>query len=61
MFFVDDKEFEGVSVEEAVNKALISLNTSRDKIDVKVICEESKGLFGMKGSKTAKIRVSLKK
>jgi spoIIIJ-associated protein len=53
-------EFEGGTVEDAINKALESLSVSRDEIRIKVVCEEKKGLFGMKGAKPAKIKVFLK-
>ena len=55
------KEFEGTTVEEAIRKAVIELRVSKDKMDVKVVCEEKKGLFGMRGAKLAKIKVVLKK
>ena len=45
---------------EAIKKALDLLQVSRNEINVKVVCEEKKGLFGMEGAKTAKIKVSLK-
>ena len=53
-------EVEGNTVEEAIKKALELLKVSRDEIEVKVVCEEKKGLFGMKGAKPAKIKVFLK-
>lgn len=53
-------EIEGVTVEEAIKKALLVLNVSRDNIVVKIVCEEKKGLFGMEGAKLAKIKVYLK-
>lgn len=54
-------EVEGKSVEEAIQKALKELHVRRDKIKIEVLSDEKKGLFGMLGSKPAKIRVSLKK
>ena len=54
-------EVEGNTVEDAIKKALDILAVSRDAVDVKIVCEEKKGLFGMKGAKSAKIKVSLKK
>lgn len=56
----DTYDFEGASVEEAIKKAMEALKVSRDEINVKVVCEEKKGLFGMEGAKLAKIIVSLK-
>lgn len=53
-------EFEGITVEEAINKALKELNLSRDKIKIEIVSEEEKGLFGMAGAKPAKIRVNIK-
>jgi spoIIIJ-associated protein len=54
-------EFEGPTVEAAIKKASISLNVSRDEFEVKIVCEEKRGLFGMGGAKPAKILVILKK
>ena len=61
----DDKrqksiEVEGGTVEEAIQKALDVLKVSREDVQVKVVCEEKKGLFGMEGAKPAKIKVTIK-
>lgn len=53
-------EIEGSTVEDAIKKALVMMKVSRDELDVKVVCEEKRGLFGMEGAKPAKIKVSLK-
>lgn len=53
-------EVEGKTVEEAIKKALDILKLPRNKIKIKVLSEEEKGLFGMPGAKPAKIRVSIK-
>jgi len=53
-------EVEGISVEEAISKAVDLLNVPRDELNVKIVSEEKKGLFGMEGAKPAKIIVSLK-
>lgn len=53
-------EFEGVSVDAAIKKAVSKLNVSRETINVKVVCEPQHGLFGMEGAKLAKIKVSIK-
>jgi len=55
-----NKMFEGGSVEDAIQNAMDELGVSRDEINVKVVCEEKRGLFGMDGAKPAKIRVTLK-
>ena len=51
------REFEGGTVEEAIKKAEAALGVSRETLDIKIVCEEKKGLFGMQGAKPAKIKV----
>lgn len=53
-------EVEGRTVEDAIKKALEVLNVNRDQLDIKILCEEKKGLFGMEGAKPAKIKATLK-
>ena len=53
-------EFEGGTVDEAVKKAIETLNIPRDQFDVKIVSEEKRGLFGMDGAKPAKILVTIK-
>ena len=53
-------EIEGKTVEEAVKKALKDLDLPRSKVKIEVLSEEKKGLFGMRGAKPAKVRVTLK-
>ncbi len=53
-------EIEASTVEEAIKKALHILNAQRDAVNIKVVCEEKKGLFGMEGAIKAKIKASLK-
>ena len=57
----NDLEFEGSDVEDAIQKAIDFLKVSRNELSVKVVCEEQKGLFGMNGAKSAKIKVKIKK
>lgn len=47
------------TVDEAISVALEELNANRDDVNVEIIDEPSKGLFGLIGGKDAKIRVSL--
>ncbi|MBW6411772.1 RNA-binding cell elongation regulator Jag/EloR [Clostridium weizhouense] len=54
-------ELEGKTVEEALKKALIELNTTKNMVEVEVLEEGSKGLFSFIGSKPAKIRVTIKR
>ena len=47
----------GKTVEEAIQSALIKLNTSIDRVEVSVLEQPAKGLFGLIGAKDAKIEV----
>jgi spoIIIJ-associated protein len=51
-------EIEGITVEEAIKKALQVLKLPRNKVRIEVLAEEEKGLFGMSGAKPAKIKAS---
>ena len=53
-------EVEGKTTKEAIDKALKKLRVTKDKVDIKILSEEHKGLFGMNGHKLAKIKVTLK-
>jgi predicted RNA-binding protein Jag len=53
-------EFEGNTVEAAIKKAVKTLNVPRETLNIKLVCEEQRGLFGMAGVKAAKIKVTLK-
>ncbi|HDM38010.1 MAG TPA: hypothetical protein ENG55_03005 [Candidatus Omnitrophica bacterium] len=53
-------EVKGATIKDAIEKALKKLNVSRDQIEVKVLSEENKGLFGMRGARSAKVRITLK-
>ncbi len=48
------------TVEEALKAALLELNAKESEVEVEVIEEPSKGLFGLIGAKEAKIKVTLK-
>jgi len=48
------------TVAEAISSALSELKTTRDNVDIEILEEPSKGLFGLFGSKPAKVRVTLK-
>ena len=47
------------TVDEAVNQELAELGASKDEVDIEII-EETKGLFGILGSKEVKVRVTLR-
>ena len=53
-------EVEGKTVEEAIKIALKKLGVSKEKATIKILTEEDKGLFGMRGAKPAKVRVTVK-
>ncbi len=53
-------EIEGITLEDAIKKALLKLKVPREQISFKVVSEEQKGLFGMPGAKPCKIIVTLK-
>ncbi len=54
-------EFEGKAVETAVKKASKELNIPEDKLEYDVISYGSTGIFGIVGTKKAKIRVKINK
>ncbi len=47
------------TVDEAIKEALIELGANEDDVKIEIIEEPSKGLFGLIGSKDAKVRVSI--
>ncbi len=53
-------EIEGPTIKTAVAKALAALGARRDQVTIKILSEEEKGLFGMKGAAQARVRVTLK-
>ncbi len=50
---------ERATVEEAVKAALEELKAERSDVEIEVINEPSKGLFGLIGSKNAKVKVTV--
>ncbi|AGL03978.1 RNA-binding cell elongation regulator Jag/EloR [Desulfoscipio gibsoniae] len=53
-------EKSGKTVDDAVEIALAELNVSREEVDIEIIEEPSKGLFGFIGVKPARVRVKIK-
>ncbi len=53
-------EKRGKSVEEAVELALTELGVSDEDVEVEVLEEATKGLFGLLGTKGARVKVTLK-
>lgn len=48
------------TIEEAIDAALEELKSDRDKVDIEILEQPSKGIFGLIGSKHAKVRVTLR-
>ncbi len=48
------------SVDEAVQEGLTKLDTTMDEVDISVLEEGSKGIFGFIGSKSARVRLEHK-
>lgn len=46
-------------MDEAIKKALEQLKLKRDDVNIEVLSEEKLGLFGLRGAKPAKIRVTV--
>lgn len=52
-------EIEAKTVKEAIKEALKTLHATEKEVTIEVLKEEQKGLFGMQGAETAKVRVVL--
>jgi len=52
-------DVEEKTVDAAINKALEQLQVSRDQVSVEILEEGTRGLFGILGAKSAKVRVSV--
>jgi spoIIIJ-associated protein len=51
----------GKNVESAIENGLKELGVTRDKVDIEILDEGSKGVFGLIGAKPAKVRLTIKK
>ncbi|MBR3627947.1 MAG: protein jag [Elusimicrobia bacterium] len=56
------KELEktGKNIEDAIEKGLQELNCSKEDVEIKVLDEGTKGLFGLMGSKPARVLLTIK-
>lgn len=54
-------EIEGKTPEAAIRKALKILKVTRKDVEIKILSEEKKGLFGMEGGKPSRVRVTVVK
>ncbi|MBZ4652973.1 MAG: single-stranded nucleic acid binding domain protein [Peptococcaceae bacterium] len=50
----------GRTVEEAVSQALAELKLKKDEVEIEILEEPNKGIFGLFGSKNARVRVTEK-
>lgn len=50
----------GKTVQEAIDLAIEELQCSRDNVDIEVIEEGTKGIFGLIGNKVARVKVTVK-
>jgi predicted RNA-binding protein Jag len=63
---IDEKDFEKVvevearTVKDAIEEALELLEAGENEVQIEVLKEEHKGLFGMEGPRLAKVRAGLK-
>ncbi len=53
-------EVDGKTVQEAIRKGLSILGVERRQVSIRILSEETQGLFGMRGAKPAKIQMSVK-
>lgn len=48
------------TVKEAIDLALVELNASEDSVEIEVLEEGAKGIFGLIGNKLARVKVTIK-
>jgi len=53
-------EIEARTTKEAIEQSLKTLKVKRDQVEIKILAEGEKGLFGMEGASKAKVRVTVK-
>ncbi|UCD54665.1 MAG: Jag N-terminal domain-containing protein [Candidatus Omnitrophota bacterium] len=53
-------EVEAKTSKEAIRIALERLKVKKEDVEIKILSEEHKGLFGMEGAEPAKIKVIVK-
>jgi len=57
---VKELEVSGKNIEEAIEIGLKELNCSKEDVELKILDEGTKGLFGLMGSKPAKVLLTVK-
>lgn len=50
---------EGKTVEDAINQGLLELEVKKEEVEIEIIEEGSKGLFGLLGSRDSKVKLTL--
>ena len=50
----------GKTIEEATEVAILRLGVSRDRVEVNIICQPNRGLFGLFGHRDAEVEVFVK-
>ncbi len=53
-------ETSGKNIEDAIEKGLQELNCSKEDVEIKILDEGTKGLFGLMGAKPARVILTLK-
>lgn len=53
-------EVEAKTTQEAIRIALEKLKLRKEDVEIKILREEHRGLFGMEGAEPAKIKVTVK-
>ena len=53
-------ELTGKNIEDAIEKGLKELNCSKEDVEIKVLDEGTKGLFGLMGAKPARVLLTIK-
>lgn len=57
---VKELEISGKNIEEAIETGLKQLNCSKEDVELKVLDEGTKGLFGLMGAKPARVLLTIK-
>src|SRR5438477_12663129 len=52
-------ETEGDTIDEAIERALNALQVGRDRVEIEILADASRGLFGF-GGKKARVRATLR-
>lgn len=53
-------EIKGKTVNEAIDNGLRELSTKKEKVEIEVLEEGSRGIFGLLGGKPARVKITLK-